>query len=109
MKNILQRKTFSVVLQLEAHRNDRPSLAAHIILNHCDLDDDGNICLASSMTVRGMLEAIGSLQSELDQLANEIVSGLAETATFRRAHFSVISNDDPDLGGATKSSRGLNS
>jgi len=105
MKKILQRKTFSVVLQLEAHRKDAPSLSAHMVLNHCDLDDDGNICLSSSMTVRGMLEAIGSLQSELDELA----TGLAETAAFRRAHLSVISNDDPDLGGTAKSSRGLNS
>jgi len=109
MKKILQRKTLSVVLQLGAHRKDQPSPLAHIILNHCDLDDDGNICLSSSMSVRGMLEAISSLQSELDGLANEIMLALTETAALRRAHFSVIINDDPDLGGITKSSQGQNS
>jgi hypothetical protein len=109
MKKVLQRKTLSVVLQLEAHRKDDPSPSAHIILNHCDLDDDGNICLSSSMSVRGMLEAIGSLQSELDGLANEIMLALTETAAPRRAHLSVIFNDDPDLGASTKSSQGHNS
>ena len=109
MKKILQRKTLSVVLQLKAHRKDQSSPSAHIILNRCDLDDDGNICLSSSMSVRGMLEAIGSLQSELDGLANEIMLALTETAALRRAHFSVIINDNPDLGGSAKSTQGHNS
>lgn len=109
MKKILKKKILSVVLQLETHRMDQPSLSAHIILNNCDLDDDGNICLSSSMSARGMLEAIGSLQSELDELANEMVLGLAETAAFRRSRFSVISNDDPNLLGTAKSGQGINS
>ena len=109
MKTILQKKTFSVVLQLGAHGRDQQSLSAHMILNHCDLDDDGYICLSSSADVQGMLEAIGTLKSELDSLASEIVSWNAQTAAFRRANFSVISNDDSYLIGTEQSGQGLNS
>ena|ERR1019366_10755879 len=109
MKKTLQKRTFSVVLQLEPHRKYQPSPSAHMILNHCDLDDDGHICLSSSMDAREMLEAIDSLKSELDGLANEIVSWLALTVAQRRAQLSVISNDNTDLVETEKGGRGLNS
>jgi hypothetical protein len=108
MKTILQKKTFSVVLQLGTHSKGQPPLTAHMILNHCDLDDDGNICLSSLMDAQGTLDVIDSLKTELDCLANEITSRCAQKAA-RRAHFSVISNDDSDLTATEQSGQGLNS
>jgi hypothetical protein len=108
MKTILQKKTFSVVIQLETHGKGQPSLTAHMILNHFDLDDDGNICLSSLTDVQGTLNVIDSLKTELDCLAYEIASRRAQTAV-RRAHFSVISNDDSDLTATEQGGQGLNS
>ena len=102
MKTILQKKTFSLVLQLGTQSKEQPSLTASVVLSHCDLDDDGNICLSSSTNAHGILETIDSLKSELDVLANEIVSWLAHSVTLRRAQFSIISNDDYDFSGQQK-------
>jgi hypothetical protein len=84
MKTMRTRDKLAIVLKME------PSLAgaaevpysAHVILNRCVIDDDGNICLTAPAGLLSVLDLIDQLKAELDGLGNEAVLCLAQAITL---------------------------
>lgn len=95
MKTVLNKGNLGIVLNMRTllPNDEQSPLSAHLILNRCVVDDDGNICLTVPVGFHDILDHVDVLKAELDSLANETVLWLARNIAFRRARFSVISND----------------
>ena len=85
----------AVILKLDPLTSTKEISApftVHLVVNRLQLDDDGNICLTAPMGLHNFLEAIDTLKSELDGLANDAILWLAGSIASRRVRFAVISN-----------------
>jgi hypothetical protein len=95
MKTVLNGGTIGVVVQLNfdaAERRSEP-VSAHAILKQFHLDEEGHICLTASAGIHGFLDAIETLKSELDSMANQAVFWVAESVASRKSRIAIVAND----------------
>lgn len=96
MKTTRAKGTLGIVLKMEpssAGAADYP-YSAHLILNRCVIDDDGNICVTAPAGLLGVLDLVDLLKAELDGLANEAVLCLAQAIALRGPRQDGIANDN---------------
>jgi hypothetical protein len=95
MKTAFAKDKLGLVLEMKPMSavGDQSPLSAHLILNRCLIDDDGNICVTAPEGLLGVLDLIDLLKSELDGLANEAVLWFAQNIALRRTRLHLISND----------------